>query len=164
MYFTFKVFKAYPSLLSFFKHDELKTLVVADLLQLFTSSYSENGSNSIRFEKNCFSVFVKYLREVAAGRRTCGEKKLDLGTILKFVTGTPEVPPLGFSINPKITFGIPQEPLVNGHKKPNFTPSAHTCSNELTLPRGTHVWNLPEENVLFPLYDLAFTQDYFGVR
>ena len=155
----------YPSLLLVLKPSSSKKLKVAgDILQLLKADFSEPGSNAIRLEKECYSVFVKYVREVAAGRRTCGQKKLDLGSILKFVSGATEEPLLGFTIKPKITFVLPKENTVDNRKRANFAPSSHTCSNELILPRPTMVWKLPNAEILYNIYDLAFSSDFFGLR
>ena len=112
--------------------------------------------------------------------------------ILEFVTGASEEPVLGFAINPSIEFDIPiitrvqdsirsvqvfsdqgpdlgqessadstaqEEPIVHA----GFTPTAHTCSNVLSLPRPTHQVHLPPaQQKLFDIYDLAFSQPFFG--
>lgn len=44
-----------------------------------------------------------------------------------------------------------------------FIPTAHTCSNNLVLPRGPLLGALPSEEKLFELYDLAFTNNHFGI-
>ena len=43
-----------------------------------------------------------------------------------------------------------------------FTPTAHTCANILSLPRATHEIQLPPQERLFEIYDLAFSQPFFG--
>ena len=45
-------------------------------------------------------MFVKYIREVASGRR----KNVNLSHILVFVTGCSEEPTLGFAVKPNIEF------------------------------------------------------------
>ena len=52
-------------------------------------------------------LFVRYVREVASGRRSCGSRKLELCHILEFVTGASEEAGLGFEINPSPEFDIP---------------------------------------------------------
>ena len=47
-------------------------------------------------EKELYSMFVKYEREVAGGKRLSGQKKLELSDILQFTTGASEEPVLGF--------------------------------------------------------------------
>ena len=47
-------------------------------------------------------------------------------------------------------------------QRASFLPLAHTCSNILELPRGTRKYPLPSADKLFELYDLAFSQSYFG--
>ena len=137
-------------------------LTVTDILKILLPSFSEAGSNALQFEKRVFSCFIKYLREVGAGRRCCGQTSISFPDILKLVTGSSKEPMLGYSIKPKVTFSIPLENININHKKPSFVPTAHTCSNDLLLPRPTHVWNLPQEEDLFAIYDMAFSTSYFG--
>lgn len=164
-------------------------------------NFSEEGSNALRYEKEVYMLFVRYVREVASGRRSYGSRKLELCPILEFVTGASEEPVLGFGMNPSIEFDIPiitrgqdsipqetsimearsvevssdqepdlqqesatdsttqkEEPMVHA----GFTPTAHTCSNMLSLPRPTHQIQLPPLQKLFDIYDLAFSQPFFG--
>jgi len=159
------ILREYPSLLLVLKPNSSKKLKVAgDILQILKPEFSEPGSNALRFEKDYYSGFVKYVREVAAGRRTCGQKKLELGSILKFVSGATEEPLLGFTIKPKITFVMLKENTVDNHNRANFAPSSHTCSNELILPRPTLIWKLPNAETLYNIYDLVFSSDYFGLK
>ena len=44
----------------------------------------------------------------------------------------------------------------------DYLPKAHTCSNTLRLPWAGHGLTLPEDDKLFNLYDLAFSNSYFG--
>lgn len=78
-----------------------------------------------------------------------------LGSILQFATGTDEEPILGFSIPPHLTFYE-----VSG----SFLPTANTCVNALKLPRPTGEKDLPDTEVLFNLYDLAFKNAFFGSK
>ena len=146
-------------------------LTVPLLLHLLKPKFSEEGSNSLKYEKEVYQLFVRYVREVASGRRSCGEKTLDLGSILEFATGASHEPALGFFMPPVISFVIPNEipKIGSGVKssqeidvKGNFIPSAHTCGNILSLPRPTQQLILQSTDRLFSLYDLAFSQDYFG--
>ena len=146
-------------------------LTVPILLHLLKPKFSEEGSNSLKYEKEVYQLFVRYIREVASGRRSCGEKTLDLGNILEFVTGASHEPALGFVMPPVISFVIPNEitKVADGVKSSqeidvqgNFIPTAHTCGNILSLPRPTQQLILPSTERLFSLYDLAFSQDYFG--
>ncbi|PFX17372.1 hypothetical protein AWC38_SpisGene18315 [Stylophora pistillata] len=146
-------------------------LTVPILQHLLKPSFSEEGSNALKYEKEVYQLFVRYIREVASGRRSCGEKILDLSNILEFVTGASHEPALGFVTLPVISFVIPNEitKLTNQVQtsekidvKGNFIPTAHTCGNVLSLPRLTQQLSLPSAERLFSLYDLAFSQDYFG--
>ena len=119
-------------------------------------------------------LFVRYVREVASGSGSCGSKKHGLCHILEFDTDAYDEPVLGFEINSSIEFDIPittrvhgsirsvqvsldqgldlrqdsvedataqEQPIVNA----GFTPTAHTCSNVLSLPRITHQVHLPPQ-------------------
>ena len=91
-----------------------------------------------------------------AGRREVSNSKIELGTILEFVTGASEEPVLGFVIEPSIQFVLPIQA--------SFYPSSRTCSNVLILPRGNLEKAIPSEERLFEIYDLSFGQKYFGVK
>ena len=103
--------------------------------------------------------------------------------ILEFVTDASEEPVLGFGINPSIEFDIPiitrvqdsirsvqvssdQGPVLGQESSADSTaqeePIVHTCSNVLSLPRPTHQVHLPPQQKLFDIYDLAFSQPFFG--
>ncbi|KXJ06810.1 hypothetical protein AC249_AIPGENE6112 [Exaiptasia diaphana] len=94
-------------------------------------------------------------KEVASGRRSCGDEKLHLGHILAFVTGSTEEPVLGFALHPSIEF-------VKNDAHTGFAPTAHTCSNILNIPLPAIDNPLPPQERLFNIYDLAFSQCYFG--
>ena len=87
---------------------------------------------------------------IIGGRRG----KADVGSILKFVTGTEKEPLLAFKLHPSLFF-------MKTNEK-NFLPSSNTCINHLNTPRAAAVYNLPNENTLFHLYDYAFVNQYFG--
>ena len=74
-------------------------ITVKMLLHLLKPNFSEEGSYSLTYEKAVYSKLVKYVREVASGRRVPS-----LGNILEFVTGASEEPPLGFVQHPCIQF------------------------------------------------------------
>ena len=86
---------------------------------------------------------------VSGGRRG----HLTLNSILQFITGAEEEPILGFTIKPSLQFVPVQQ---------SFLPTANTCINALTLPRPTALHQLPTAAQLFSLYDLAFSNSYFG--
>ena len=130
--------------------------------------FSEEGSNALTMEKEVYQMFVRYVREVAAGRRVCGDITLDLSHILQFVTGAAEEPVLGFFLPPSLKFISPTEMAVQSSGSDptqvvaGFLPFARTCSNTLHLPRATSQYSLPTKEKLFDLYDMAFSQSYFG--
>ncbi|XP_015768139.1 PREDICTED: uncharacterized protein LOC107346812 [Acropora digitifera] len=74
-------------------------LTVPMLIHLLKAKFSEEGSNSLTYEKAVYGKFVKYVREVASGRRVTS-----LENILEFVPGASEEPTLGFDQQPCIEF------------------------------------------------------------
>ena len=63
-------------------------------------------------EKEANAIFIRYVREVAAGRRKFGNVTLELSHILPFATGTAEEPILGFERCPLLHFIAPHENTV----------------------------------------------------
>ena len=180
-----------PMLVHLLRPQARGKLSVQMLLHILKPNFSEEGSNTLKKEKEVYQLFVKYVREVAASRRVCGQTTLDLSHILQFATGTAEEPVLGFSLAPSLEFILPteivkvasQEGLNDEQKKGEsdkqqeeqreeqhppveggFLPLAHTCTNLLELPRPTEKVPLPPMDRLFALYDLAFSQCYFGKK
>lgn len=87
---------------------------------------------------------------IKAGRR--GD--ITLEWILQFATGSDEEPLLGFRLAPSIRF-------VEVTK--SFLPMANTCINAMILPYASHSSKqLPADDVLFGLYDEAFSSTHFG--
>ena len=76
-------------------------MTVPMILHLLKPKFSEEGSNSFMYEKAIYGKFVKYLREVAIGRRVTS-----LENVLEFVTGASEEPVLGFCKHPSIQFMV----------------------------------------------------------
>ena len=77
-----------------------------------------------------------------------------LGKILQFFTGVDEEPPLGFVNQPCLEF-------VECYQ--SFIPTASTCANVLYLPRPSPQFEKPSHDILFKLYDYAFSNSYFGM-
>ena len=81
---------------------------------------------------------------------------------------------LGFGIAPSLEFILPTEMNVAIQEEPSeeqhppveggFLPLAYTCSNGLEVPRPTDKIPLPPQDKLFVLYDLAFSQGFFGKK
>ena len=69
-------------------------------IQLFNLVFPTEGSTAYSKEKEVYGLFVKYIRQVASGRRP----PVTLSSILIFVTGAAEEPPLGSTKQPTITF------------------------------------------------------------
>ena len=70
-----------------------------------------------------------------------------------FATGADQEPLLGFRTHPKIVF----VPVTN-----SFLPTSNTCINCLYLPCASHDSIVPDEEILFGLYDYAFSNTYYG--
>ena len=103
--------------------------------------------------------------------------------ILQFATDSAREPVLGFGLAPSLEFIFPKETKIASQERPSeeqvkdgvseeqhppveggFLPLAHTCSNVLEVPRPTDKIPLPPLDRLFSLYDLAFSQGYFGKK
>ena len=63
------------------------------IMQMLTPVFAPEGSTAISREKEIYGGFIKYVREVASGRR----HPVDLSSILIFVTGAAEEPVLKIS-------------------------------------------------------------------
>lgn len=157
-----------PTLVYLLRPGAQQKVNVPKLLQLLKPKFSEEGSNALKQEKEAYQIFVRYVREVAASRRVCGQVTLDLSHILQFATGAAVEPVLGFVLTPSLKFILPKEMAVSSPEDgqasvaASFLPFAHTCSNILELPRATSNYSLPSMEKLFDLYDVAFCQSYFG--
>ena len=159
-----------PMLVHLLRPDSQHKVNVLKLLLILKPNFSEEGSNTLRYEKEVYHLFVRYSREVASGRRSCGERQLELCHILEFATGPSEEPVLRFGMDPSVKFVLPlttnvqdstvQEGVPTTHA--GFTPTVHTCANILSFPRATHEIQLPPQERLFEIYDLAFSQPFFG--
>jgi hypothetical protein len=92
-------FQAFPCLLQLLQPRE-ENLTPKMLLNLLTPMFSPEGSTAISKEKELYSIFVHYVRQVASGRRN----PVTLNSILEFATCASEEPVLGFAKHPSITF------------------------------------------------------------
>ena len=85
-----------------------------------------------------------------------GDKRehVSLEKILQFTTSTDEEPPLGYTVQPTITFVQSSISII---------PTANTCINRLTLPVPADAASL-NDKYLFKMYDYAFTNacSYYG--
>ncbi|XP_078333982.1 uncharacterized protein LOC111123838 isoform X2 [Crassostrea virginica] len=140
-----------PGLINVFTPGSSTPLTVKKLSHLLHPNFSEEGSNRRKIESVVYSNFVKYMREVASGRRG----NITLQSILQFVTGSDEEPILGFALDPSITF------VINNN---SFLPTANTCINKLNLYIAEKSEDIPSNDILFALYDYAFTNSYFGLK
>lgn len=137
-------------LLHLFRPSPATNLTRKELVDILKTNFSEDGSNAREFENEVYSSFMKYIREVGAGRRIA----VTLEHILQFVTGTDQEPVLGFRNRAFI--------CASNECKWSFLPSAHTCTNCLELRRGHVDIKIPPEEDLFEVYDNAFSNVYFG--
>ncbi|KAK3754310.1 hypothetical protein QZH41_018743 [Actinostola sp. cb2023] len=158
-----KIMQKFPIILHLLRPTHHK-LTPKLLLNMLTPRFSEEDSTAFLREKEVYALFVKYVREVGSGRRA----PITLNSVLIFVTGASEEPVLGFVIHPSITF-------VRGEEKPSevekslntspykYIPMAHTCTNVLLLPVGAQIHSqLPSDEILFQVYDIAFANTHFG--
>ncbi|KAJ8320858.1 hypothetical protein KUTeg_002445 [Tegillarca granosa] len=132
-----------PTLGYLFTPSNRVTLTVARLLGMLKPNFSDAGSNDRMHQEESYSHFVKYVREIA------GRRNISLPDILRFCTGLTSEPVLGFSIQPTVDF----------IELPGNLPSASTCINVLNLPVNTGM----EQKALFEKFDLAFSNQYFGL-
>lgn len=79
---------------------------------------------------------------------------VNLSSILRFATGTDEEPILGFTIHPSIS-------IVEAS---SFLPTANTCINHLNLTIPAQGEDAPDVNLLYNLFDFAFSNTYFGLK
>ncbi|XP_069126951.1 uncharacterized protein [Argopecten irradians] len=115
------------------------TVTINKFLHLFKTTFADEGGNRRVREEASYRNFVRYVREAYAGRR--GDVKIN--SILKFATGSSEIPLLGLTPTPTIHF---TEDAV--------FPTASSCINRLYLPIS------PDDEK----YDLAFLSDFFGIQ
>ncbi|KAJ8309731.1 hypothetical protein KUTeg_011596 [Tegillarca granosa] len=139
-----------PSFVYLFQ-SSVTSLTFRMLTAMLKPLFSPDGSNNNMLEKKVYSAFLRYLREVASGRR----ENISVGKILQFVTGAEEEPVVGFTMKPTIQFV---------EKDDSFIPTANTCINCLRLPRPSSTILLPEDLELFRMYDYAFANSYYGLK
>ena len=144
----YEVATSLPVFLYLLRANESNQLSRRQLILLLRPSFSEEGTNVRKYENDAYPAFSKYVREAASGRRG----RITLGSILQFATGMDEEPPLGFELQP-----------ANEGIKWSFIPKANTCSKTMFLPRGSNSRSLPAEKELFEVYDIAFTNTFFGL-
>ena len=119
---------------SYFRPSDGTGLSVKELIHLLAPTFDEEGSNSRKHQKEVYNAFIRYIREVSAGRRVMGSVNITLGHILQFVCGTDEEPVLGFAKSPGILF-FPIDIA--------FLPTANTCINIPNLPNPSASVTLP---------------------
>ena len=92
-----EIFLAFPILRHLFQSNS--SLSAKRLIQIMEPNFSQEGASALQREKEIYGVFIKYIREVASGRRV-----IQLGDILSFVTGSSDEPVLGFVTKPTLCF------------------------------------------------------------
>lgn len=97
-------------------------LAAKRVIQLLQPQFSCEGSNAFMREKEVYALFIKYIREVASGRRG----NVSLGNILSFTTGCSEEPILGFSFQPTMRF-IASEEYIIEEKELSSAATAEVC-------------------------------------
>ena len=94
-----RLFKSFPEMIHLLRPNPADKLSYRKVVQLLRPSFSEEGSNKLKLEKEVYGMFLKYCRECFAGRRI-----VVLEDILVFVTCSTMEPYCGFSIQPTIKF------------------------------------------------------------
>ncbi len=82
---------------------------------------------------------------------------ITLESILEFATSADEEPLLGFELAPSIVFTDSLGPKA-------FHPMANTCISRMTMPRPSDLVKMPEEKDLFEMYDMAFSNTFYGLK
>lgn len=148
-----EIIKSLPILLHLFRFSNAVILTRRKLMHMLAPLFSEEGSNARYFENQTYTAFSTYTRKAAGGKRG----NVSLEHILQFVSGTDEEPPLGFHTKPSIVFSS-----AVASSAWSFLPTSNTCANVLHLPCPTNEVPLPNEEKLFEVYDMAFSNAYFG--
>ena len=115
-----QIMQKFPILLHLLRQHN-QALSVRMLLKLLAPAFSEEGSSMYLKEKAMYALFVKYVRQVASGRR----EPLTLGSLLIFATCASEEPPLGFVVHPSITFTCEEDDCAQVQ---------HTLNKYVTMP------------------------------
>ncbi|CAB4025573.1 G2 M phase-specific E3 ubiquitin- ligase [Paramuricea clavata] len=134
-------------LLFLFRQSAVSPLTYPRLVRLLNPNFSEVGSNRRMLEEKAYRYLLKYMKEVAAGRR--GSIKLE--HILMFATCCENEPVLGYGLSPRIEFVYAKSPL----------PTANTCINKMSLVIGGELPN--DEERMFEFFDIAFVNTHFGL-
>ena len=67
-----------PMLVHLLRPDSQHKVNVPKLLLILKPNFSEEGSNTLRYKKEVYQLSVRYAKEVASGRRSSGERQLEL--------------------------------------------------------------------------------------
>ena len=92
-----------PVFLYLFRPSDCR-LNIRNLVRLLDRKFAEECSNLKRYQKEVYTAFYRYTREVSAARRVTGKTTLTLNHILQFTCGADEETVLGFSVPPQIIF------------------------------------------------------------
>ncbi|XP_031329222.1 uncharacterized protein LOC116160215 [Photinus pyralis] len=115
----YELLKSHPNL---FQNTMCQTEDITSntLEKLFSIMYSEQGSSKRSIENRIISFWRDFLLD-------CEDNvtEVTLKDVIIFITAAETVPPLGFSIAPKITFL---------HDDATLYPKANTCALEISLP------------------------------
>ncbi len=114
-----------------FTHSNDAALTAESVDELFDNKFSQAGSNKLAAEEAVSMNFTKFLEDTEAGEvcvpllDTADGMILSLGDVLQFITGSNQIPAIGFTEQPSIVF-------VHGDAKRK--PHVSTCTNTLYLP------------------------------
>ena len=120
-------------------------IVAKHVIHLLKPKFSEAGSSMFLREKEVYSLFIKYIREVSSGRR----EPITLSSLLVFTTGASEEPVLGFAIQPSIEFAA-----LSDTQPPTEDESSQLCAGDMLGTCGQNA--SPQVSKEFP-HVLVFT-------
>ncbi|KAJ7385152.1 hypothetical protein OS493_017528 [Desmophyllum pertusum] len=101
-----------PIFLHLLRPGPSQDLTVRIVTNLLKPAFSEEGTNSRKFENEVYELFMKYLRVAGSGRRGV----ISLAHVLQFATGTDEEPVLGFVLHPSLRFVEAIKSAMASHK------------------------------------------------
>ena len=156
-------FQQLPMLVHLLRPDSQHKVNVPKLLLMLKPNFSEAASNTLRYEKDVYQLFVRYVREVASGRRLCGERQL--GVCNRCFRRAPSRIWHG-SVNNILSFFCPQMSKVSHSKKEfqQLLQVLHVLPTAVLRPLKAFQEQPMKFSCLLKRsfkYDLAFSQPFF---
>ena len=66
-----------PTFRYLFISSQSESLSIRKVINLLKPNFSEEGSNSLKFENDVYALFIKYLREVAGNTKIISQPSMD---------------------------------------------------------------------------------------